>query len=157
MTAREMTGRGRVVVFSVLHDWPDHHCIVAYATTGHFGDTAVLGVIPIEGNVFEPGDLFAMAGRHQPTSLYGQPPEHARAAWLACLGWSARLAQKPNAISLDDVEWSLDMTQKVTMVKNVYGHDHVAAGRMTFADPEVAARARSVFPRLLSTAAAPSV
>ncbi|MGW5673922.1 hypothetical protein ACWEV4_02320 [Streptomyces sp. NPDC003860] len=144
--AREMTGKGRVIVFSVLHDWPDNHCVVAYATAGNFGDTAVLGVIPIEGNVFEPGDLFAMAGRHQPSSLYGQPPEHARAAWLANLGFSARLVKKPNSITFEDAEWSLDMTQQVTMAKNLYGHDHVIAGRMTFTDPQITEQARTVFP-----------
>lgn len=143
--AKAESGRGRVTVFSMLHDWPSHYCVLAYATTGHFGDTAVLGVIPIEGNEFEPGDLFAMAGRHQPTSLYGQPPEHARAAWLACTGFSARLTPKPDTLTFDDAVWSLDIAQKATMAKPMYGHEHVAAGRFHFEDPELQAQARAAF------------
>jgi hypothetical protein len=143
--ARELSGRGRVTVFSMLHDWSSHFCVLAYTTAGHFGDTAVLGVIPVEGNEFEPGDLFAMAGRHQPTTLYGQPPEHARAAWLACTGFSARLTPKPDTLVFDDAAWSLDMTQQVTMARSMYGHEHVAAGRLAFDDPQLMEAARSVF------------
>ncbi|MEU5596801.1 hypothetical protein [Streptomyces sp. NPDC020298] len=143
--AKNMSGTGRVTVFSMLHDWPGgNYCVLAYATAGHFGDTAVLGVIPIEGNEFEPGDLFAMAGRHQPSSLYGQPAEHARAAWLACTGFSARLNPKPDTINFDDAAWSLDVTQQVTMVKPMYGHEHVAAGRFTLDDPQLLEHARAV-------------
>lgn len=143
--AKGLSGSGRVTVFSMLHDWPGHFCVLAYTTAGHFGDTAVLGVIPIEGNTFEPGDLFAMAGRHQPTSLYGQPPEHARAAWLACTGFSARLTPKPDTLNFDDAAWSLGVSQQVTMVKPMYGHEHVAAGRFQLEDPALMERARSVF------------
>ncbi|MFJ1650124.1 hypothetical protein ACIOC2_01650 [Streptomyces sp. NPDC088337] len=143
--AKATSGRGRVTVFSMLHDWPGHYCVLAYTTAGHFGDTAVLGVIPISGNTFEPGDLFAMAGRHQPTSLYGQPPEHARAAWLACTGFSARLTPKPDTVDFADAAWSLDMTQQVTMAKPMYGHEHVAAGRLQLEDPELMEQARAVF------------
>jgi hypothetical protein len=148
---KEMTDKGRVTVFSMVSDWPRHFCVLAYATTGHFGDTAVLGVIPIEGNEFEPGDLFAMAGRHQPGSLYGSPPEHARAAWLACTGFSARLVPKPSTLDFPDAAWSLDMTQRATMAKPMYGHEHVAAGRFTLEDPELLEQARSVFQGTLLT------
>lgn len=144
--AKDMTGTGRVTVFSMLHDWPTSaFCVLAYTTAGHFGDTAVLGVIPIEGNEAEPGDLFAMAGRHQPTSLYGNPPEHARAAWLACTGFSARLNPKPGDLDLVDAAWSLDMTQQETMAKPMYGHERVAAGRLTLTDPHLVEQARMVF------------
>jgi hypothetical protein len=144
--AKDLSGTGRVTIFSMLHDWPTGAwCVLAYTTSGHFGDTAVLGVIPIEGNEGEPGDLFAMAGRHKPESLYGQPPEHARAAWLACTGFSARLNHKPDTLDFADAAWSLDMTQQVTMAKPMYGHEHVVAGRITLADPERMAQARAVF------------
>ncbi|MEV6589355.1 hypothetical protein [Streptomyces acidicola] len=140
-----MTGKGRVTVFSMLHDWPGRFCVLAYTTAGEFGDTAVLGVIPIEGNEFEPGDLFAMAGRHQPTSLYGQPPEHARAAWLACTGFSARLTPKPDTLDFDDAAWTLEMTQQATLAKPMYGHEHVAAGRLRLEGSALAEKARDVF------------
>ncbi|MGW5231888.1 hypothetical protein ACWEQU_06235 [Streptomyces nodosus] len=143
--AKGHRGRGRVTVFSLLHDWPGHYCVLAYTTAGRFGDTAVLGVLPIGGNAFEPGDLFAMAERHQPTSLYGQPPEHARAAWLACTGFSARLTPQPGTIDVEDAAWALDMVRRVAMAKPMYGHEHVAAGRFRFEDPGLMERARAVF------------
>ncbi|MER5883057.1 hypothetical protein ABT160_04440 [Streptomyces sp. NPDC001941] len=132
--AQDIFGTGRVTVFSLIHTWPDLRAAVAYATTGHFGDTAVLGVIPVPNNVHEPGDLFAIAGKHEPTKLYGQPHNHATAAWLACTGFSSRLTPKPNTIDLDNVSWRLDMVTKRTMDKNLYGHEHVAAGRLTFGE-----------------------
>ncbi|MFE7129990.1 hypothetical protein ACFVIM_03950 [Streptomyces sp. NPDC057638] len=130
----------------MLHDWPGHYCVLSYTLAGVSGDTAVLGVIPIEGNTFEPGDLFAMAGRHHASGLYGSPPEHARAAWLACTGWSARTVAKPGSLDLPDAEWSLDMVQRVTLAKPLYGHDHVAAGRFTFQDASLMEKARGLLP-----------
>jgi hypothetical protein len=97
------------------------------------------------GKEGEPGDLFAMAGRHKPESLYGQPPEHARAAWLACTGFSARLNPKPDTLDLADTAWSLDMTQQVVMAKPMYGHECVVAGRITLADPQLMEQARAIF------------
>lgn len=38
-----MGDTGRVSVFPLLHMWPDTFGVTAYATTGHFGDTAVVG------------------------------------------------------------------------------------------------------------------
>lgn len=144
--AKELSGTGRVTVFSVLHDWPNNFCVLAHATTGN-GDTAVLGVIPVEGNEFEPGDLFAMAGRNRPESLYGSKgPDHARAAWLACLGFSARLCPKPDTIDIPEAAWSLDMSKKVTMADTLFTYSHVAAGRFTFDDPALMDQARAILP-----------
>jgi hypothetical protein len=62
--ARNMTGTGRVTIFPLLHLWETgSRCVLAYTTTDG-GLTAVLGVLPVEGNVHEPGDLFGVAGRH---------------------------------------------------------------------------------------------
>lgn len=129
-------GIGRVTVFELTHTWPDSRCVVAYTTTGHFGDTAILGVIPVPGNGFEPGDLFAVAGRHEPSRLYGGSPEHARGTWLACTGYSARLVRKPSSLDLRDTAWSLDVDQKVTLDRPMFGNTVVMAGRMTIATPD---------------------
>ncbi|MEU6704694.1 hypothetical protein [Streptomyces wuyuanensis] len=145
---KELNGRGRVTIFPVLHNFEEkRYCVMSYTTLGDFGDTAVLGVIPIEGNIFEPGDLFALAGRHSPDRLgewRGMPPENSRGAWLACLGFSARLCPKPGTI--DQVtSWSLDMAQSTTFEKGaLYGHDTVVAGRMTFDDSELEKAAREI-------------
>lgn len=134
--AKNQTGQGRVTAFQLLHTWPDSYCVMAYTTTGHFGDTAVLGIIPVAGNGLEPGDLFAVAGRHDPTRLYGGSAQHARGAWLACLGFSARLTPKPESLDLADVAWSLDMVQRTELDKPLFGNSVVVAGRMTLATPE---------------------
>ncbi|MFB7115118.1 hypothetical protein [Streptomyces sp. NPDC056291] len=140
---QEITGRGRVTVWPLLHDWPTSaRCILTYTTTGHFGDTAVLGVVPVADNEGEPGDLFAMAGRHGPEHLYGSlTPDGQRAAWLACTGFSARLMGAPKGFEIT-AEWSLDMARTVTLPKGaMYGHLKVTAGRMRLVDDELHARA----------------
>ncbi|MFF9525429.1 hypothetical protein ACF1DV_26125 [Streptomyces achromogenes] len=139
---QEIKGTGRVTVWPLLHDWQTSaRCILAY-TTLNFGETAVLGVIPVEGNEAEPGDLLAMAGRHDPGRLYGgMPPEEQRAAWLACVGFSARLMKAPGGFDVT-AEWSLDMGRTVTLSKGaMYGHAKVLAGRMRLVDDELHARA----------------
>jgi hypothetical protein len=140
---QEIKGHGRITVVPFLHDWQTSaRCVLAYTTTGHFGSTAVLGVVPVEGNVAEPGDLFAMAGRHDPGRLYGgMTPDEQRAAWLACTGFSERLMGAPKGFDIT-AEWSLDMARTVTLSKGaMYGHSKVAAGRMRIIDEELHARA----------------
>lgn len=148
--AIELTGRGRLTIFSFLHNWEaGARCVLAYATTDG-GDTGVVGVIPVEGNVHEPGDLFAMAGRHSPGRVgeWKGSPEAQRGAWLACAGWSARGIRKPDTIDVPDAGWSLDMSQKVSLDGKdgggLYGHLQLVAGRMTLEDAELAERARSL-------------
>src|SRR5690606_41395882 len=61
--AKDMSGTGRLTIFPLLHDWgTGSRCTLAY-TTPDAGLTAVLGVIPVEGNEFELVDLFAMSVR----------------------------------------------------------------------------------------------
>ncbi|MBT2412706.1 hypothetical protein J7I94_19430 [Streptomyces sp. ISL-12] len=139
----EIEGRGRVAVWPLLHDWQTSaRCVLAYTTTGHFGDTAVMGVIPVEGNEAEPGDLFAMAGRHDPGRLYtAMTPDEQRACWLACSGFSARLLGAPKGFEVT-TEWKLDMARTVTLSRGtMYGHGRVTAGRMRIVDNEIHARA----------------
>jgi hypothetical protein len=139
---QEIKGTGRVTVWPLLHDWQTSAwCVLAY-TTLDFGEAAVLGVIPVEGNEGEPGDLFAMAGRHHPKALYGGiPPEEQRAAWLACAGFSARLMGAPNGFDAR-TDWVLDMARTETFTKNaMYGHLKVTAGRMRLVDDNLHARA----------------
>jgi hypothetical protein len=148
--ADKLKGRGRVTIFPFLHDWESgSHCVLAYATT-EGGDTAVLGVLPVEGNVHEPGDLFAMAGRHSPGRVgeWRGSPEAQRGAFLACIGWSARGVRKPGTIDVPDAGWALDMTQRVRLVGkddgSLYGHLEILAGRMVLDDLELAEQARAL-------------
>ncbi|MFG3014379.1 hypothetical protein ACGFZB_28955 [Streptomyces cinerochromogenes] len=139
---QEIKGTGRVTVVPHLHDWQTSaRCILAY-TTLNFGETGVVGVIPVEGNEGEPGDLFAMAGRHSPESLYRSfPPAEQRAAWLACVGFSARLMGAPGGFDVN-ADWVLDMARTQAFGKDgMYGHLKITAGRMRLLDDDLHARA----------------
>ncbi|MDX3206104.1 hypothetical protein [Streptomyces scabiei] len=130
----------------MLHDWQTGaRCVLAYTTTGG-GFTAVLGVIPIEGNVAEPGDLFAMAGRHGFIGEWKGSHEQRCGCWLACTGYSSRTVPKANTIDLPDVSWSLDMGRAVDLDSAYYGHSRVLAGRFSLEDSELEARARALIP-----------
>jgi hypothetical protein len=142
--SKKITGTGRVTIFPFLHDWETgSRCVLTY-TTLDGGMTGVVGVIPVEGNVFEPGDLFALAGRHGSISDWKGTPEQVRGCWLACTGYSSRLTKKPNAIDATDASWALDMTQSVELSSPYYGHSRVMAGRFWLSDPELTRRAHAL-------------
>ncbi|MEU1008215.1 hypothetical protein [Streptomyces sp. NPDC005890] len=142
--AKDMTGLGRVTIFPFLHDWETgSRCVLAYTTTDG-GLTAVLGVIPVEGNVHEPGDLFAMAGRHGFIGEWKGSHEQRSACWLACTGSGSRTVRKADTIDVPETKWTLDMARSVDMDSPYYGHARVAAGRFTLADTELADQARAL-------------
>lgn len=141
--AREITGHGRVTIFPLLHDWDTgSRCVLTY-TTLEQGQTAIVGIIPVEGNVFEPGDLFALAGRHGAVGDWKGSPEQVRGCWLACTGYSSRLIRKPGTLDLE-ASWSLDMAQSVTLAGPYYGHLRVLAGRFFLDDEELTRTAREL-------------
>lgn len=119
-----MSDTGRVSIFPLLHMWPDTFGVAAYATTGHFGDTAVVGYLPLP----EVPDVHLMdvAARHA-----AQPTE-----WALCLGWSSRVVPKPGSLDLRDATWSLDVDGTSEPAKPVYGHSKLVVGRLTLVDPE---------------------
>lgn len=142
--AREITGTGRVTIFPFLHDWgTSSRCVLAYTTTDG-GLTAVLGVIPIEGNTFEPGDLFAMAGRHGFIGEWKGSHEQRCACWLACLGSGSRMVRKADTTDVPDMGWSLDMARTIDLDSPYYGHLRVAAGRFAVEDAALMEQARAL-------------
>ncbi|NUS29836.1 MAG: hypothetical protein HOV92_37240 [Streptomyces sp.] len=142
--ARTMNGRGRVTIFPFLHDWEtSSRCILAYTTTDG-GLTAVVGVISIEGNQFEPGDLFAMAGRHGFIGEWKGTHEQRCGCWLACTGSGSRTVRKADTIDVPSAAWTLDMAQAVDLDSAYYGHARVLAGRFTLEDAALAEQARSL-------------
>ena len=147
--ARDMQGRGRVTIFPFLHDWQtSSRCVLAYTTTDG-GLTAVLGVIPVQGNVHEPGDLFAMAGRHDFIGEWKKSTashEQRCACWLACTGSGSRTVRKPGTIDVPEAAWKLDMVQAADLDGAYYGHLRVAAGRFTLEDPQLLEQARALVP-----------
>ncbi|WP_051854085.1 MULTISPECIES: hypothetical protein [unclassified Streptomyces] len=142
--AKDMTGAGRVTIFPFLHDWEtSSRCVLAYTTTDG-GLTAVLGVIPVEGNVHEPGDLFALAGRHAFIGEWKGSHEQRSGCWLACTGSGSRTVRKAGTIDVSETKWHLDMARSVDLDSPYYGHSRVIAGRLTLADTELADRARAL-------------
>ena len=144
--AKNMMGVGRVTVLPLLHMWPDRYMVIAYTTTGGFGDTAVIGYVPVPG-VPETA-LMDVAARHQPTRLYGSTggTGFAEACWLICVGWSGRSIPKPGTLELHDAAWSLDLDGSVELSKTMYGHDRLHVGRLTLADTQLAHQAGEVMP-----------
>ncbi|MFF5404644.1 hypothetical protein ACFY8K_16615 [Streptomyces misionensis] len=142
--AKDLTGRGRVTIFPFVHDWEtSSRCVLAY-TTADSGLTAVLGVMPIEGNQFEPGDLFAMAGRHGFIGEWKGSHEQRCGCWLACTGAGSRTVPKADTIDVASVEWSIDMARAVDLDSAYYGHQRVLAGRFRLDDRELTEQARSL-------------
>ncbi|GAA2475837.1 hypothetical protein GCM10023100_54960 [Actinocorallia cavernae] len=149
--ARTITGTGRVTIFSLLHDWETaSRCVLAYATADN-GLTAVLGSVPVEGNVFEPGDLFATAVRHGFIGEWKGTHEQRAACWLACTGSGSRTVRKADTVDVQEATWTLDMARTVDLDSPYYGHQRVHAGRFTFDDPELTERAWALLPEPVMT------
>lgn len=144
---RDVAGQGRVTIFPLVHDWETlSQCVLAYTTTDG-GLTAVLGVIPVEGNVHEPGDLFALAGRHGFVGEWKGTHEQRCGCWLACVGSGSRTVRKPGTLDVPSVSWSVDMARAVDLDGPYYGHSRVVAGRMTLDDAALEEEARALLPR----------
>ncbi|MFE9296613.1 hypothetical protein [Streptomyces niveus] len=141
-----VTGTGRVTVLPLLYTWPDQYGVLTYATSGAFGDTAIIGYVPIVEIPDMP--LMDIAARHQPTRAYGSAggSGFAEACWLMCVGWSGRLIRKPGTLELTDAEWSLEVDRTTKLGKTMYGHDRLHVGRFTLTNPELMAQAREVLP-----------
>jgi hypothetical protein len=149
--AKNLSGTGRVTIFPFLHLWqPSSRCVLAYATADG-GLTAVLGVIPVDGNVHEPGDLFGVAGRHAFIGEWKGTHQQRCGCWLACTGSGSRSVLKPGTIDVPDTGWTLDMAQAVDLESAYYGHTRVVAGRMTLDDDELTAQAHALLERPLVT------
>ncbi|MFC8832370.1 hypothetical protein ACFT8V_04110 [Streptomyces griseoincarnatus] len=151
--AQNLTGQGRVTIFPMLHDWETgSQCVLAY-TTMDGGLTAVLGVIPVEGNVHEPGDLLSLGARHGFIGEWKGTHEQRSGCWLACAGAGSRTVRKPGTIDVPAAGWSLDMVRAVDLDGTYYGHRRVLAGRMALADEQLADQARALVSRALVPAA----
>lgn len=144
--AKDLNGHGRVTIFPYLHDWQTSAwCALAYTTTDG-GLTAVLGVIPVDGNEGEPGDLFAMAARHGFIGEWKGSHEQRSGCWLACLGSGSRTVRKTATIDVANAAWTVDMARAVDLDGAYYGHLRVAAGRMALHDEALMEQARALVP-----------
>jgi hypothetical protein len=149
--AKDLTGRGKVTIFPLVHDWETaSRCVLAY-TTADNGQTAVLGVIPVEGNVHEPGDMFALAGRHAFIGEWKGSDEQRCGCWLACTGFGSRMVKKAHTIDVE-ADWAVDMARSVDLDGPYYGHLRVHAGRFTLADETLMEQARGLLNAHLAAA-----
>ncbi|MER8042696.1 hypothetical protein [Streptomyces sp. NPDC094032] len=141
--ARHIAGEGRVTVFPLLHNWPEGISgVIAYTTTGHFGDTAVMGYIPIP----EVPDvsLLNVAARHLPSAA--NPEAHA--VWALCTGWSARTVMKPGTLDIPEAKWELEIEATTAPKEQVYGHSRLHVGRFSMPDDTLMDAARALLPAL---------
>ncbi|WP_175410914.1 hypothetical protein [Streptomyces sp. TRM64462] len=148
-----VTGTGRVTILALLHTWPDQYCLLAYTSTGHFGDTAVVGHVPVPGH--PEVSLMDVAARHAPQRLYGsnEGDGFAQACWLVCVGWSARGTPKPGTADLPATAWTLRRDRTVELGRAMYGHVRVHIGRIQLHDPADRAQAEAVVSRAVAGSA----
>lgn len=104
----------------------------------------MLGVIPVEGNVLEPGDLFAMGGRHGFIGEWKGNHEQRCGCWLACTGYGSRMVRKAGTIDVPEVSWRVDMARAVDLDGSYYGHQRVLAGRFAVDDEALMEQARAL-------------
>ncbi|WP_411140221.1 hypothetical protein [Streptomyces sp. x-80] len=121
-----------MTVFPLLHLWPDTFGVVAYTTAGHFGDTAIVGYVPVP----EVPDVHLMdvGARHSPQAT----------DWVLCTGWSSRVVPKPGTLELPDTKWSLEVDASTEPAKPIYGHQKLHVGRMSLDIPNLMEQARDV-------------
>jgi hypothetical protein len=144
--SREIKGTGRLTIFPLLHDWQTgSRCVLAY-TSMDAGYTAVMGVIPVEGNVFEPGDLFGLAGKHGFIGEWRGSHDQRCGCWLVATGHGALTVPKPDSLQIPSASWTLDMARTVELDSAYCGHVRVTAGRMSLEDKELEAQARALIP-----------
>lgn len=145
MAREEIEGTGRVSVFRLTHMWnPRRVGIVAYTSTGNFGDTAVVGYIPFPH--IPDLSLLDIAARHEPQRLYGagNGSQFAQACWLICTGTGSRLVREKETLDLQEVPWVLETDSSIELEKTMYGHTGLKTGRFRFKDAELMDRARSL-------------
>ncbi|GAA1500267.1 hypothetical protein [Streptomyces synnematoformans] len=133
----EQTGTGRVTVFPLTHHWPDRRCLLAYTTTGHFGTTAIVGILPVPE--LEHPDLLAVAAAHHAQGLYGSRggPDNACASWVICTGWSARIGGSGPRLDIKNTDWHLRLNRRIELANQTYGHDLLHTGTLTLNDSEL--------------------
>ena len=148
---KEIKDQSRVTVFKLIHMWrPRQVAVAAYASTGHYGDTAVVGYIPI----VDVADVSWMdvAARHGSVKEWRSPvPGHTQACWILCTATSGRIVPKRGTLDLLQAAWSLEPQTTVSMAEPMYGHRRLVVGRFNFEDEALMAQARS----LLSPAEVP--
>ncbi|GAA2134061.1 hypothetical protein [Streptomyces synnematoformans] len=142
----EQTGTGRVTVYPLTHHWPDRRCLLAYTTTGDFGTTAIVGVLPVPE--LEHPDLLAVAAAHHAQGLYSSRGGHenACAGWVICTGWSARIGGSGPRLDVQSTAWSLRPDRRIPLAEQMYGHDILHTGTFTLDDGELMKQALRLAP-----------
>lgn len=139
--AQIIKGTSRVTLFPMLHTWPDLYGVGAYASTGHFGTTAIVGYIPIP----EVPDMswLHVAARHLPSAS----GTDSQLRWALCTAWSARSVMKPGSIDVEEAAWSLEVEAASTDddVRG-YGHTSVRVGRFYLEDEQLAKQGIALLP-----------
>lgn len=139
-----LVGEGRVTVVRLLQRWPGRYGVVAYTTSGVYGETALVGYVSVPG--VPDLSLMDVAARHQPVLMYGSTGAEgfAEACWLISVGWSARTVPKPGTLELPHAAWAMEVERTVELGGVMYGHTRLHVGRFTLTDPADQAAARAL-------------
>jgi hypothetical protein len=142
----EICGTSRVTAFRLIHRWkPRQVAVVAYATTGHFGDTAAVGYIPIPD--IADVSFMNVAARHGSVKewrMKSAEPQHTEACWILCTASSSRIIPKQGTMDVASARWTLEPQTSVDMAVPMYGHSRLVVGRFSFEDAGLMKRARSL-------------
>lgn len=138
--SRTLTGVSRVQMAPFTISWHDQgRCILAYARQGPM---AIVAAVPVPDVPHGVPSLWDVAARHLPTNILDQNESYGR--WLMCAGWSLSVLPDPAGLDVKGEAWTVDLAKSVTLKAPCYGSDGAHFGLLTFDDPMVMARARSV-------------
>ncbi len=100
------------------------------------------GVLPVPD--MDHPDLLAVAADHHPQGLYGTRGGHrnACAAWIICIGWSARIGGSGPRLDIHHAGWRLRTDRRIPLAEQMYGHDALHTGTFTLNDSELMEQAR---------------
>jgi hypothetical protein len=135
-----LTGRGRVTVSRLTWAWPDKACVMAYTSTGHFGDTAIVGTMPVPGFEDSEPSLWGAAMAHLPTNAGFQTI----ARWLVCTATAPRLVPSPAALDLRDVQWEFKPMKSFELDAPYSGHERGQLGQLRLLNDVLNEKARSL-------------
>ncbi|WP_438487463.1 hypothetical protein [Streptomyces sp. S186] len=136
---KKLTRDSRVLLAPFTHRWRSGHCVLAYARE----DTmAVVATVPVPDVPDGDPTLWDVAGGHLPTNVSDEQEAYGR--WIIDSGWGLSVMPHPEGLTVDGSEWTVAVARTAMLKVPAYNSDGVHVGRLTFADPEVMARARAL-------------
>jgi hypothetical protein len=141
-----LSGTGRVNVAPFTYEWedgqPGSRCVLAYTSTGRFGDSAIVATVPVPDREDSDPSLWAVAVAHHDQRIDPSPEKLAR--WLVQVGWGIRVMPHKHGLDLRDAAWSLRPVKAHELDTTAYGHSRLYLGHLVFDDEALADQARAL-------------